>query len=429
MQKKYLLFLFTLMTTGLLPAQTDFKGLIYDNHVYADNIKSVQFYIDGFPLDNPIVNINDQNPLVLLFDDLTNEVEDYYYTFIHCDMDWQPSRLSNMEYMDGFAEERINDYEFSFKTLVPYVNYVVSLPNRNQRYTKTGNYLLVVYRKDRDNIPVISRRFVVYDTKLLIDGRLVRPSKVAKIRTHQEIDFTVFRDPKFQINNPMQSLRATVLQNGRWDNAIRDLQPYFIRSNELVFDYQDKIVFPAGKEFRFIDIRSLRFRNFNIAEIAERPDGHDIFMKTDAERGIDAYLKINDANGKFTIENQDRGDSFLSADYADVIFSYKVSDPSFDKDIYIQGAFNDWELSSDYKMVYNDRINAYVVKVRLKQGYYNYQYVYIDPTTAAPEPDISQSEGHWHETENDYDILLYYRPFGARYDQIIGHLKINSLTN
>ena len=427
MYKYYLILLCSWAGTTLLTAQPEFKGLIYDNHIYVDHIKSAQFYIDGFPLDDPIININEQSPLILLFDDLANEVEDYFYTFIHCDMDWNPSNLSSMEYMDGFAEERIVDYEYSFKTLVPYVNYVVNLPNRNQRYTKTGNYLLVVYQRDRENIPLITRRFVVYDTKLLIEANLVRPTKVAKLRSHQEIDFTVYRDPKFKIQNPMQTLRATVLQNGRWDNAITDLKPFFLRPNAFVFDYQDQIIFPAGKEFRFIDIRSLRFRNFNIAEIVERPNGHDIFMKTDTERGIDAYLKINDANGKFTIENQDRGDSFLSADYADVIFSYKVADPAFDKDIYLQGAFNDWQISNDYRMVYNERINAYVGKVPLKQGYYNYQYVYIDPSAAAPTPDIKESEGHWHETENNYNILLYYRPFGARYDQVIGYLKINSL--
>lgn len=421
-------FLFLFLLTGFcVSAQPQFEELIYDNHVYVDHIKSVQFYIEGFPLDDPIVNIDEQNRLTLLFDDLHNEVEDYFYTIIHCDMDWNPSRLNTMEYLDGFAEERIDNYEFSFKTLVPYVNYVLNFPNRDQAYTKTGNYLLVVYRRDRTNVPVITRRFVVYDTRLLMEARLSRPTKVSKQRTHQEIDFTVYRDPKFKIQNPMQSLRAAVLQNGRWDNAITGLKPIFMRGNEFVFDYQDKIVFPAGKEFRFIDIRSLRFRNFNIAEIIERPNGHDIFMKTDIERGIDAYLKINDANGKFTIENQDRGDAFLSADYADVIFSYQVNDPDFHKDIYLRGAFNDWQLSPEYRMDYNDRIAAYVLKVPLKQGYYNYEYVYIDPKAAAPNPDISVSEGHWHETENTYTILLYYRPFGGRYDQVIGYLKINSL--
>lgn len=425
--RSYFLLSFFFIGAYCAEAQPQFEKLVYEDRVYADHIRSVQFYIDGFPLDDPIINIDDQNRLSLLFDDINNQVEDYFYTIIHCDMDWNPSRLNSMEYLDGFAEERIDNYEFSFKTLVPYINYALRFPNQDMAYTKTGNYLLVVYKRDRQNIPIISRRFVVYDTKLLMEGRLSRPTKVSKQRTHQEIDFTVYRDPKFIIQNPMQSLRAAVLQNGRWDNAITDLKPIFIRGNEFVFDYQDKIVFPAGKEFRFIDLRSLRYRNFNIAEIIERPNGHDVFMKTDRERGLEAYLRINDANGKFTIENQDRGDAFLSADYADVIFSYKVSDPSFDKDIYLRGSFNDWQLSPTYRMVFNDRINAYVLKVPLKQGYYNYEYVYLDPAASIPEADISISEGHWHETENNYTLLLYYRPFGARYDQVIGYLKINSL--
>jgi hypothetical protein len=425
--RQTILLLFSLLFAGSNFAQPDFDNIIYDNEVYVDYISSVQFYINGFPLDDPIVSIEDENPLALFFDDFNENVADYYYTIIHCDMDWERSNLNSMEFIDGFVEERIIDYRFSQQTMIPYTSYSLTIPNRNMSFTKTGNYLLVVYKKDRDPIPVLTRRFVVYEPKLLIDGRLVRPNQVSKLRTHQELDFTVFRDPKFRLANPKQEIRATILQNGRWDTAVEGLVPFFVKNQELVFDYQDKIVFPGAKEFRFIDIRSLRFRNFNIAEIIRRVDGHDVILATDAERSSNPYVQIADANGKFTIENQDRGDPFLSADYAEVFFTYSIKQPFTDKDVYLLGAFNDWQIEEIYRMVYNERINAYVLKVPLKQGYYNYQYAYVSRTDAKSEPDISESEGNWHNTENDYTVLIYYRPFGGRYDQVIGHLKINSM--
>lgn len=424
---RYILLFLSVSITSLGFAQANFDNIIYDNEVYVDHISSVQFYINGFPLDDPIVSIEDENPLALLFDDFDAEVADYYYTIIHCDMEWQPSNLQPMQYIDGFVEERIMDWRFSQQTMVGYTSYSLTIPNRNMRFTKTGNYILVVYKKDRGPIPILTRRFVVYEPQLLIEANLVRPNQVSKLRTHQEIDFSIFRDPKFRIANPRQEIRATILQNGRWDSAIQGVVPFFIKSQELVYDYQDKIVFPGMKEFRFVDTRSLRFRNFNVEEIIRRADGHDVILATDAERSRNPYVQIADANGKYTIENQDRGDPFLSADYADVFFTYKVEQPFYDKDVYLIGAFNDWQIEEDYRMVYNDRIGAYVLKTPLKQGYYNYQYAYVSRDDPAQEFKIDQSEGNWHATENDYTILIYYRPFGARYDQIIGHLRINSL--
>lgn len=428
--KKYVttlsLYFFLLLN---LAAQGRFSNILYEDYVYRDNIRSVQFYLNGFELSNPMISINEQNPLVLLFDDLENRVDDFYYTIIHCDMNWQPSNLNEMEYIDGFIEERINDYEFSSQTLVPYVNYSLAIPNRDMRFTKTGNYLLVVYKKDRDPIPMITRRFVVYEPKLLIDARFVRTNQVSKMRSHQEIDFSVYRDPKFPLRNPMQEVRAVVMQNGRWDTATEPLKPFFVRAQELIFDYQDEIVFPGGKEFRFVDLRSLRYRSFNIASIERDVDGYDVYLAVDRSRLNEPYVSINDANGKFTIETQDRGDSYLSADYADVLFSYKVDQAYPDQDLYLLGSLNDWRISNDYRLVYNTAVNAYVLRIPLKQGYYNYQYALVPRDGDSAEPRIDQTEGNWHETENDYTILLYYRPFGARYDQVVGFLTLNSVRN
>jgi len=426
---KKLLFILVLFTSLSTAKAQRFSNIVYEDFVYVDYIKSVQFYLNGYELSNPMINLQDQNPLLLLFDDLNNQVEDYYYTIIHCDMDWQPSNLNEMEYIDGFSEERINDYEFSSLTLTPYINYSVSIPDRNMGITKTGNYLLVVYKKDRNPIPVITRRFVVYEPKLLVDGQLVRPNKVSKLRTHQEIDFNVYRDPKFPIRSPMQEIRAVVLQNGRWDNATIPLKPFFIRPQQLAFDYQDQIVFEGGKEFRFIDLRSLRRRNFNIASIERGVDGFEVYLAMDRARVREPYVSINDANGRFTIETQDQGDSFLSADYANVLFSYKVDQADIDQDPYILGAFNDWRISEDYRMIYNAALNAYVLKIPLKQGYYNYQYAMVPRDAEERVPSTTETEGNWHETENDYTVLIYYRPFGGRYDQVVGFATINSVRN
>ncbi len=402
--------------------RVDPRKIRYEDYIYVPNIRSVQFYVKGLTLSYPIAEIGGAAPFILEFDDLDGDVKDYFYRIIHCDMNWQPSQVSEMEYLDGFSEDRINDYQFSFKTVWPYTHYTLSLPNNSMNWKLSGNYVLAVYTSGMPEQPVLTRRFVVVQQKVKIQAQLVRPGVVSKSRTHQEIDFIVNHE-KMPLRNPQQEIRATVIQNGRWDGAISGISPLFMRSNQLVFDYQDKCVFPAGKEFRQIDLRSFRFRSPTIAAIENLRDRIEVTAATDRSRVLQTYLEYNDINGKFVPETQDQN-NILAANYADVLFSLQTDTAFYDQEVYLVGAFNDWKAQSGYKMIFNPSINSYVVKVPLKQGFYNYAYA-LAPI-GGNTLDMSMVEGDWFETENDYTILIYYRPFGGRYDEVIGLLQFNS---
>ena len=43
--------------------------------------------------------------------------------------DWTPSNLFQNEYLNGFDNIRIENYQTSFNTLQPYTNYKLKLPN------------------------------------------------------------------------------------------------------------------------------------------------------------------------------------------------------------------------------------------------------------------------------------------------------------
>lgn len=406
----------------LLSAQLeDIKN--YD-YVYVDNIKSVRFHLNGLLLTYPIVDLGSSTPLVLSFDDLDGDVKDYSYRIIHCDRDWQPSQLNAMEYLEGFTEELIDNFQYSFKTVQLFTHYRLFLPNNDMRWTISGNYLLAVYEDEGDKVPVITRRFVVVDPKIQIQPRLVRPSQVSKSRTHQEIDFSVDHE-RLDIRSPQIEIRAAVLQNGRWDNAVTDLKPFFTRSNELVFDYQDRIVFPAGREFRYLDLRSLRFRSENISAIESYRDGYEVILYKDEKRTNQSFFTREDINGKFVIESYDQQDFDLSGDYADVLFTL-YSPAELGGDVYLMGAISDWLPKEEFKMIYNPAINGYVTKVLLKQGYYEYAYGVMPDVEGARTLDMDETEGNSYETQNDYTIIVYYRPFGSRYDQVIGAVTFDT---
>ncbi len=394
--------------------------------VHVDYIKSVKFHIDGLFLSVPIVDLNNQGGLLLSFDDLDGNVKDYRYTIVHCDKNWKPSVLSSMEYIDGFSEDRLNDYRFSFKTLTSYTHYELLLPNDDLGWTKSGNYLLKVFDDESDRKLVITRRFMVVEPLVSIIPKLSVPSNVSKSRTHQEIDFVVNHE-RLEIRNPRVEVTATVLQNGRWDNAITNIQPLFTKISELIFDYQDKVVFPAGKEFRYVDLRSLKFRSENVSSIERTDDGFLVYLYKDEKRFNQTFFSHQDLNGNFVIENSDQSRNFdLSSDYADVLFSLSTPTPYFDNEVYIFGGLTDWQLQEQYKMVYNNAVNAYVGTALLKQGFYDYAYAVVPSDTKKRTADLSEIEGDWYETQNTYSILVYYRPFGERYDRIIGAVTFDS---
>ncbi len=418
--------LFTLL--GIIPfllAAQDEENLRYENHVYLDNIRSVKFHVEGDPLSLPMLPLDGNARFELSFDDLGKDVKTYTYTFIHCDRNWQPSALTDMEYVDGFLNERIDDFEFSNKTLTEYTHYTLKFPNEDVTWTISGNYLLLIHEDDVDGrILAITRRFMVVDYSTLVDIELqqVSPALAGRLKTYHEFDFLVNHE-KTPIRNPQREITATVIQNQRWDNAILNIAPTYTRGNKIHFDFQGLIAFPAGKEFRFFDIRTLRTRAIGISDILRYDDHFEVILEKDGKRGSLSYLFRQDLNGGFVIDNFDDFVPELSADYSDVLFSLYSPTEYQDADIFIVGAFNDWQLTN--KMVYNDAVNSYVAKIPFKQGFHNYAYAFQPRGSKASdkvELNLSELEGDWFETENEYTILIYYHPIGSNYDQLIASL-------
>lgn len=446
------------MSFNLVNAQDEEadEGLVYDNRVYVDYIKSIKFHIPGVVVSYPIINLG-SGSLTLSFDDLDGDAKNYVYSIVHCDADWTPSDLTEMEYIDGFNEERIRQTDFSFNSLTNYTHHRITLPNEDLNFTKSGNYLLKVYDDEDDKFLILTRRFMVVDPKFIVRAEVVLPSMVNKTKTHQEINFVV-EHKGTRINNPRQEVNVVVMQNGRWDNALKNIKPQFIKPNSLVYDLLDKVVFPAGKEFRFFDLRSLKYRGSGVKAIEEFDDGYDVTLYMDEMRGYSVYYNIRDLNGSFVIGNVDNGDrgvgfnlntnnqnlnagqrealeaaqmdilrrqlieneqsNNLQSDYANVLFSLKMNEPFYDKDVYIFGELTDWQIKDEFKMTYQNVVNAYVADIFLKQGYYNYIYATV-PKKGEKVIDVGELEGNWFETENQYTVLVYYRPFGARYDRLM----------
>lgn len=391
------------------------------DYVYKENIKGVQLIKNGDLLDYPILMEGDR--MVLLFDDLDNDVKEYSYTIIHCNADWTPSNLNELEYIDGFAYADILDYEYSFNTEVQYTNYRLELPNSDMGWTKSGNYLLKIMLDDDEEDVVLTRRFMVVDQRMTTDAELVRPFAIDRFKTHHEIDFSV-NHRGISVRAPKTEIKVAILQNGRWDNAVTDIEPLFVRGENIIFDYQNKIVFQAGREYRFFDGRSTRFRSDRIREIEEADGMYHLGISPDKVRSGVLDQQFADINGAFIVDNFHEDEPDLESDYIRVYFELPYDQPDPFGEIYVFGKLTDWQLKEEFKMKYNENYRAYIGSAMVKQGYYNYQFAYLQD--GADKVDFELIEGNWWETDNDYHILVYYRPFGERYDQLVSMAYLNS---
>ncbi len=400
------------------------NSLRYEDHIYKKYIRTVELRDESFILTKAILSLGSEEKLKLSFDDLEGDLKNYSYTIIHCNANWEPSDLMPNEYIEGFLDNAINEYHYSFNTLQKFTHYNATFPNSSMRITKSGNYLLKVYLDSNPENIVITRRFLVFENKLQIISNVTAASIIEDKLFKHEIDFTI-NYSGYQINNPYADLKIVLTQNGRWDNAKTNLKPIFVKDNELVYDYDEQNVFEGGNEFRIFDIRSIRYHSERVASVKMDSLGNHVELVTDEKRTFKRYYSQADMNGDFLIKVQEGRDSEVEADYCYVTFFLPYDTPMMDGNLYVFGAFNAWKCTTENLLHYKPKRFGYECTMYLKQGYYNYEYVFLkDGETAADETVI---EGMHYDTENDYAIYVYHRQPGTFYDQLIGVKRMNSM--
>ena len=362
----------------VLLSQPDWEtGFILTDSVHSLKIKTCMLTPFESLTDFPLINMNSSERLLLQFDDFNFDSEDYMYSITHCNSDWSVSDLHFTEYIDGFPENYIQTFDFSFNTKVSYVHYELVLPNSDFRFIKSGNYVLTVYDTEQSDIPLFTKRFMVYDDKLFLGAR-VQQSTLAKGRyTDHEIDVTV-NFGNIDYVNPINDVHLSIYQGHRWDNAITNLTPSFVERKRLVYDFEEESSFGAGNEYRFFDSKSVRFYTERVQEIIR-----------------DTVVVV-----VVVVVFVDKGD------------------------LYLYGALTDWHLKEEAKLNYDERMGCYETSLLLKQGYYNYTYLFIPEDTQLASQEAV--DGHFHQTSQDYYIFVYLYDYDYGYDRLLGYRKIST---
>lgn len=389
----------------------------YRDHTYRDNIKTVQLYRKDDQLSFPLLYLGSTDQLELHFDDLNTDYETYNYSIVHCNSNWEPSDLMETEYLSDFFDGFIEDYQYSINTLFPYIHYKVAFPNDQVKFKLSGNYLLKVYANNNEEELLLTKRFYVVEKRVTIESD-IRMATLARHRDYkQEVDFTI-NHTNYPIQDVYADLKVIIMQNRRWDNAITDLKPLFIRSPELVYNYEDKNLFDGDNEYRFFETRNLRYQSLNIDGIQIMGGKTHVYLLPEEPRSFKRYLFGPDINGKRQINRENSPLSNREADYMLTHFNLKKEQPVPGGDIYVFGELSDWEYKPEFKMKYVEVNGAYELTTQIKQGYYNYSYAYLP--NGETKGDLSTIEGTHSETNNDYYIFVYHRENGTIYDKLVG---------
>ncbi|WP_417290292.1 type IX secretion system plug protein domain-containing protein [Corallibacter sp.] len=350
----------------------------------------------------------------LEFDALNGEEDNYYYKIEHYNFDWTPSPLARAEFMVGFDNQRIRNYENSFNTFQIYSHYKLTIPNDRTRSLKvSGNYMLKVFN-DYDEL-VFSRKFMVYENGASVGVNIKRFRNVKFIEGKQSVDIVV-NATGIRFNNPLQNVKTVIIQNNNLNTAITDLKPQYTIGNELIYKYTNESSFWAGNEYLFFENKDIRAANTGIQSI-ELKDLYHNYLFTNTVRANKPYTYNPDINGNFLITAIDADNPDIEADYAWIHFSLLAPKMTDGKSIYVYGNFNNYALEDSNKMTYDDASGAYFTELLLKQGFYSYKYVVVDKNNNIDEGAIG---GNFYQTENNYKVLVYYRELGARYDKLIG---------
>ena len=414
----FIIFLSLLFYSEISESQNIFQNKIIDN-----NIHTALLHSENQPLSYPIIKLNSQQKLQLSFDDFSEEIQDYYYTIVHCNSDWTESALMQSEYIIGFFENRIEDYEFSFNTLQKYTHYNLVFPEEYLKPKLSGNYIIKVYKNNNPEDIVLIKRFMILDERVNIAANVKRSTLIDDRYSKQEIDFTINHQNVY-ISNPYSDIKVVVKQNNREDNSITNLIPLFVKQDQLIYDYEGENSFEAANEFRHFDIKSIRYQSERIKGITS--DSNDINVKlfTDISRSFEKFISIPDINGNFLIQKQEAWNSETEAEYVNVKFSLLENRKLSYADIYIIGRFSDWKTQDKFKLKWSEISRKYECETLLKQGYYNYLYIMKDNSTE--KTNLSFIEGSHFQTKNDYYIYVYFREIGKSYDQLIGYIKTSS---
>jgi len=396
----------------------------YQDRVYRSNLAGIRLQTEGDPFASPVWELGSSNPpLVLHFDDLDAGYRPYTVRLVPCRRDWTPSDLFESQAFEGLDRELVLNHRPSFNTLQRYTHYEHAIPSDNLRPKVSGNFAILVYADQDLQELVLVRRLLVLENKISVSALVRRAYQGAQSGSHQQLDLEVYPG-RLLIQQPATDLSLYVLQNSDWNSLrVGPSFPSFMGPQQWTYRGQAELSFEGGNEYRALDLRTVRAPGRGIARIARTVEGYEAWVLTDPTRGQGPHLSQKDLNGRSMIQNFEQRLPHTESEYVWTTFALEPAQGENLEGVYLQIDAGLSACDAGLAMEWQAETGFWVKSLYLKQGFYDYRYLTGPlPCTAVP------LEGSHADTENDYEVLVYYHPpAGMAYDRLVGYTKINSM--
>lgn len=394
------------------------------NEIFVSNIATLQVVAnDNWQEPLPVITLDGLNredeTVIISFDELSHLYHRYSYVIEHCEADWSPSQeLIESDYVDGFASgNTIDEYEQSINTNTQYTHYKLTLPNDRCRPKISGNYTVTVIDEDQDNAPILKACFMVTDQTMKSEMGQTSNTDIDINKCHQQVNAKLNFGSN-RVLSPNTQIKTVVLQNGRWDNAVKNATPQYVKTDGISWDHNRKLIFTSGNEYRKFETLDATHPTMGIERVRWDGNAYHAWIFTDEPRTN--YLYDEDADGAYIIRNSDNLDNDTRSEYILTHFTLMTSKQP--GDIFINGSFTQDRTDNKFRMTWNENDSLYEAVVPLKQGYYNYQYLTRGSDGSL---NILPSEGNFYQTENSYQLLVYFRGQGERTDRLVNYLNLS----
>ena len=388
-------------------------------HIFDSNVRSLKVSLMSNMYIPPILMMNGDDRLLVNFDYLGYDIHYLRYSVTHCNADWQPSQLVESEYVSGFNYADIDDYEPSGATYVRYYNYQFALPNDDMQFLVSGNYLLTVYEQDDPDEILFQTRFSVCEGKVGVFPKVTSRTDVEYNNRMQQVSFDIRYKPN-QIMDPYSEFKCVVTQNSRQDNAVVVSRPMMVGVDYATYDHNRDLIFMAGNEFRRFETVSAHNLNMGVYSIKYYEPMYHAVLMADEPRNEIQYLYDKTQFGRFTIRNAEAyNENVLEADYMITHFTLDTGGKLNGGNVMLYGEFMEGLPISQAIMKYDASSGCYTNDILLKQGAYNYMYLWLPDGSNVAQ--TGRIEGDHYETVNEYLVMVYDRPMGERYDRLVGY--------
>lgn len=385
----------------------------------SEQIRTVQVIVNDDPLLPPVAKLGDR--VEIGFDELSHEYIRFIYKVEFCNADWSPAtEIFESDYMEGFNGLPIEDYETSFNTTVLYTHYRFAFPNEDVRLLLPGNYRVKVYsdERDADDEPVLEACFSLLQPCMSIAGEVLTNTDIDFQQRHHQISYSVNFGGQ-RVVDPARELRTVVMQNRRWDTAVVNLPPNIQRATGVEWNHRRDLIFDAGSEFHKFEILDVRLNGMNVDRMAWIGEQYHATLFSNAPQRN--YTYDSDVNGGYVIRHTGDEENDTHCEYLFVHFLLQRPQ-LLEGDVYVCGLWDNGSPNPECKMTYDEKTGMYECGVFLKQGYYNYQFrQFVD---GVGRTDLT--EGDFYQTKNEYLILVYHRPQGARFDALVGYVILKN---